>query len=86
MTIIIDDRYLIEVDKWNYTLLERTGKLDKNENEVFKPHGHFGSVESALIHLAKIQVLSSNDKLTVAEYIRELKDTAEQLVNACKGV
>lgn len=86
MTIIIDDKYLIEVDKWNYTLLERTGKFDKKENEVFKTHGYFQSVESALIHLAKIQVVSSNDKLKIAEYIRELKDTTQQLVNACKGV
>ena len=86
MTITIDDKYLIDVDKFNYTLLERTGRKDKHGNEIFKIHGHHSTLEYALQALARLRVVSENETLTLNGYIRELERITQEIVRAVQGV
>lgn len=66
--------YLINLTSENYDVLEDTGKVNKEGQRVFKTHGHFSSVESALNKISKLLV-ETNKSYTVSEYVETLKQT-----------
>ena len=86
MKIIIDEKYLIVVDKHDHTLMERTGNFDKEGKEVFKTHGYYSNVERALQSLAKIRVVSENSELSLNSYIKELERITQEIIETVKEV
>ena len=85
MEIKIDDKYFIRVDERNYTLME-IYISEKDDTERKRVHGYFSSVESALVYLSRLKVVSSDSKMTIGKYIQTLKETTDKLVKAVGGV
>lgn len=86
MIITIDEKYYVERDERNYTLKEKTGKVDKNNNSVDKTHGYFSSLLSTMTYLKHLKVLSSASKMTIDKYIKEVKRVNDELNSILKGV
>lgn len=79
---IIDEKikpYSINLTSENYDVLEDTGKTDKNDNSIYKTHGHFSNVESALNKIARL-IVEKEVVYTIEEYVNKLKETKIKLL------
>jgi hypothetical protein len=72
MKVQVEDKLYIESDERQFILKQYTGKFDKNGSELFKPLGYFGTVNQALKHLVKLNIMKSNVK-TIGELIEEVE-------------
>lgn len=86
MKIQINEDYFIEVDRYSHILHEDKHKKDKDNRDITVVHGHFNSVERALVFLARHLVRTGHLNLTLNEYLKELKKVTQELVDAVEGV
>lgn len=86
MIINIDKVFYIDKDELCYTLKEHTGKYDKKDKEIPKAYGYFSTLEDALNKLKNIKVESAHDELSLAEYIKELKEQTRIIKNSLSEV
>lgn len=68
MIINLTDNYFVEVDEYNYTLKQDTGKVDKKGRPVHNVVGYFSSLSASLRRFAEVSVINSNDHVTIREY------------------
>ena len=80
--IIIDDKYFIRVDEYNHTLLEKNTSKNKEGKLYDRPilHGHFNSVERALVKVVKLKTLEQSDNATIEEYLNILKKETQKVL------
>jgi hypothetical protein len=84
---IIDDTlfpYEIVIDQLNHIVQEDTGKLDKQGEQVYKNHGYFGNLESALSKVIGLKLINLEKTHTLAEYIEQYKLIKKQIKEAIK--
>lgn len=72
MKVQVEDKIFIESDERQFILKQYSGKFDKNDNELFKPLGYFGSINQALKHLVKLNIMKSDAK-TIGELIKDVE-------------
>lgn len=78
MKLVIDDRFYVDVDTHNYTLKEITGKNEKGEDTT-RTHGHFMQLTYLIDYMARLNVISDNDELTIVEYVKALEIEVKSL-------
>ncbi len=73
-------KYEIHHDGCSYTVCEKTNRVDKQGNDIFKSHAFCSSVENALRKVARLLIEKSDAQYTVSEYITELKNISEKII------
>lgn len=73
MKVHIEDNLYLESDEYQFVIKEYTGKLDKNNKELFKVHGYFSSIQHAMKHFLKMKVKKSTAK-TLLELVEDIKN------------
>ena len=86
MKIIIDDKYLIEVDERNYTVKEKYQAKDKEGNTIdaYKSLKYYRSLDQALHCLNRLKLSSGDDTVTLDKYIRLYKESLDELIRVVK--
>lgn len=78
MKVHIEGDLYLESDDIQFIIKEYTGKTDATGRELYKTHGYFPSVQSAVKHLVKMKVMRSTaqtlselhqDVLRIEQYI-----------------
>lgn len=72
MKIQIEGNRWVESDERQFILKEYTGKKDKHGTQLYKTHGYFPSVKSALEHFVKLKVMDST-ATTLSELLQEVR-------------
>ena len=79
MKVHIENDLYLESDGLQFIVKEYTGKQDHLGRDLYKVHGYFPSVQSAVKHLIKMKVMESTaqtlselcqDILRIEEYIQ----------------
>ena len=68
-TIRIDDTYRVEVDSYNYTLIQHVPETKTHDVVI----GYYPSLHHALIGLKREKVATELNELTIDEYIDKLR-------------
>ena len=86
MKIKIDDRFHVDIDDRNYTLVETYMGKDKDENpkEQMTVHGYFTKPEYALERIMRIKEAESEETLSIAKYIKEMIKLDYELTQALR--
>ena len=85
-TIIINEKYHIEVDRYNYTLVEtikyvnKKGKDDERDN----PLGYYPSLENALVALSRLMTVREREIYLLDEYITQSIECSKTIRNSLK--
>jgi hypothetical protein len=78
MKVEIEQNLYLESDDMQLIIKEYNGKKDANGRELYKSHGYFPTVQSAVKHLVKMKVMRSTaqtlselcqDVLRIEQYI-----------------
>lgn len=88
MKIKIDDRFHVDIDDRNYTLVETYMGKDKddNEKERTRVHGHFTKLEHAIERIIVIKDAENEITVQLEEYIQIVKGYAHELLNSVKEI
>ena len=78
--VIIDEKYHIDSHDKGHTLYYKLNTLDKKGNPQYRAEGYYRTLEKALEHTAKLKVLSKHSELEIGEYLRELKQAVNELI------
>ena len=81
MKIEIDSKWYIDVDDYQYTIVE----VKKSESKGVPytiTHGHYRDLDTSLDNLAKIITNNKAEKMNLSEYIEELKTQRKLLTDA----
>jgi hypothetical protein len=90
MKVKIDDLYAdgeykgtlyVEADERQYMLNEYNGKQDKDGRDIYKTHGFYPSVESALQKVLKLRI-SRSTSTTLHELLAEVESIREEIRTA----
>ncbi len=86
MKITINENYFIKADTYNLSLIQTYVGKDKdgNDKESQKTLGYFRTVEQVIVFMAREQLLNSHEELTIAEYIKALNQTIQELKEVCQ--
>lgn len=74
------DPYYIDVMENNHTVLEKTGKEDKEGKEIVKTHGYYSSVGSSLSKISKLLAIKDESTISLEGYITKLKTIKSELL------
>lgn len=71
--IKINEKYHIEVDRYNYTLVETIKYVNKKgeDDERDNPLGYYPALESALIALSHLMTIRERETYSLDEYITQ---------------
>ena len=88
MKIQINDKYHIDVDAYNHTLIETyVSKKKESDEEVERTRslGSFRSVETTLVRLSRYIIAQRGETLNLNEYLTELRNVQNELIDAVRG-
>lgn len=82
--IHIIENYYASVTDYGYTLLEDTGKVDKENKPVYKTHGYYGSLEETLKWLIRKRVPAKlkNGTTELSEALAIIVEAREEVMDA----
>jgi hypothetical protein len=72
LKIQVEDKIFIESDERQFILKESTGKFDDKGNALYKNLGYFATVNQALKHFVKLNIMKSEAK-NVSELITDIE-------------
>lgn len=84
--IKINEKYHIEVDRFNYTLVEtikyvnKKGEADERDNQI----GFYPSLESALVALSRLMTIRERETYSLDEYITQSIECSKTIRNSLK--
>lgn len=84
--IKINEKYHIEVDRYNYTLVEtikyvnKKGKDDERDN----PLGYYPTLQSALVALSHLMTIRERETYSLDEYINQSIESSKTIRNSLK--
>lgn len=87
MSQIIDkalEPYEIHIDAHNYALMEATNNKDKKGNIIYRNHGYFRNIESAVLKVVKIKTDEKVIIATLQGYIAQFESVKNEIINALK--
>ena len=85
----IANNYYVNVDYYNYTLLYKTNKKDKNGKDKYLTLGYFDSMKSAIraaIERMTIDEVPKEEITPVRKWVANINKANEKLENRLKGV
>lgn len=82
MKIRVNDRFFIEDDGRNYTVKEKTGKFNKDGQEIVTTHSYCSCLENALREIVRVSVLTKEDEMAIREYVNSLNESFKALREA----
>lgn len=83
-TITITDKYKIEVDQYNYTLMEIIPYTSKNgeDKERDKLCGYYPTLQNALVALSHLMTVEEQETYTLSEYITQSIESSKTVRNS----
>lgn len=80
MKVNIENNLYLESDSMQFILKEYNGNEDKHGNPLYKTHGYFPNIKSALKHVMKMKIMNS----TASNLIELREDIAriESMINS----
>jgi hypothetical protein len=78
LKIQVEDKLFVESDERQFTIKQYTGKFDDKGKELFKSLGHFNTLNQALKHLVKLNIMKS-DASTIGELIRGIEKIEKRI-------
>lgn len=88
MLHIIDD-YHAQANNYGYTVLRRTGKKDKDGQDIFITLGYVGSLQEVLALVLKDSVqrkVSGIDVIELSDTLKYVRTQANRIVKAMEGI
>lgn len=88
MLHIIDD-YHAQANNYGYTVLRRTGKKDKDGQDIFITLGYVGSLQEVLALVLKDSVqrkVSGTDVIELSDALKYVRTQANRIVKAMEGI
>ncbi|HJD35768.1 MAG TPA: hypothetical protein IAA00_02320 [Candidatus Blautia ornithocaccae] len=88
MLHIIDD-YNAQANNYGYTVLRRTGKKDKDGQDIFITLGYVGSLQEVLALVLKDSVqrkVSGIDVIELSDTLKYVRTQANRIVKAMEGI
>lgn len=85
-TIIINEKYKIEVDQYNYTLIEvvkYTNKKGENAKRD-KVLGYYPTLQNALVTLSLLMTVEEQEAYSLDEYISQSIEISKTIRNSLK--
>lgn len=82
MKIHVNDKFFIDDDGRNYTIKERTGKVNKNDQEIVTTHRYCSTIENALKEISRLMVVTEEEEMTIGEYVDSLNENFKALKDA----
>ncbi|WP_373804816.1 hypothetical protein [Jeotgalibaca porci] len=84
--IKINEKYHIEVDRYNYTLVETIKYVNKKgeDDERDNPLGFYPSLESALVALSRLMTIRERETYSLDEYITQSIESSKTIRNSLK--
>lgn len=84
--IKINEKYHIEVDRYNYTLVETIKYVNKKgeDDERDNPLGYYPALESALISLSHLMTIRERETYSLDEYINQSIESSKTIRNSLK--
>lgn len=76
--------YEINIDANNFTVEENTGKLNKENESIYRNHGYYSSLLSAISKVISLKLHAIDESLTLKEYIHkyeQIKDEIKASIN-----
>lgn len=88
MKIKIDDRFHIDIDDRNYTLVETYMGKDKDDNpkEQMTVHGYFTTLASAIEQIIRIKDVENNNTVELEEYIQIVNNHVREIRNSVQEI
>lgn len=88
MKIKIDDRFHIDIDDRNYTLVETYMGKDKDDNpkEQTTKIAYFTTLASAINRIIRIKDAENKDTVELEEYIKIVDNHVHELRNSVKEI
>lgn len=85
-TIMISEKYKIEVDQYNYTLMEiipYTNKKgeDKTRDKLW---GYYPTLQNALVALSYLMTVEEQETYTLSEYIDQSIESSKTVRNSLR--
>lgn len=78
MKVRISDKYLVEIDNYNFTLFEN--RLNKANKVVPYRVGYFMNMKAVLTKIVALESYVENGDLTFEEYLDHLNTVDEKLI------
>lgn len=84
--IRINEKYHIEVDRYNYTLVETIKYVNKKgeDDERENPLGYYPALENALIALSHLMTIRERETYSIDEYITQSIECSKTIRNILK--
>ncbi|MGH2116597.1 hypothetical protein [Aerococcus sp. L_32] len=84
--IKINEKYHIEVDRYNYTLVETIKYVNKKgeDDERDNPLGYYPALENALIALSHLMTIRELETYSIDEYITQSIECSKTIRNSLK--
>jgi len=78
--VVIDDKYFMDIDRFNYTLKKRAGfnKAGKEKNTLL---GYFSSMDFLLKKLMKMYMIDNLEKVGTLEEMKQTIDKSKEYIN-----
>lgn len=85
-TIIINEKYKIEVDQYNFTALVRVYGKDKKGNAVERGKliGHYTTLDRALVAISHLMTVDERETYSISEYIAQSIESSKTIRNSLK--
>lgn len=85
-TIIINEKYKIEVDQYNYTLIEIVKFTNKKgeKAERDKVRGYHPTLQNALVALSHLMTVGERETYSIDEYIAQSIESSKTIRNSLK--
>lgn len=85
-TIIINEKHKIEVEQYNYTLIEvvkYTSKKGENAKRD-KVLGYYPTLQNALVALSRLMTVDERETYSISEYIAQSIESSKTIRNSLK--
>lgn len=84
--IKMNEKYHIEVDRYNYTLVETIKYVNKKgeDDERDNPLGYYPALENALIALSHLMTIRERETYSLDEYITQSIECSKTIRNSLK--
>jgi hypothetical protein len=74
--------YEIVMDGSNYSVEQKSDKINKEGDLITKNHGYFTSLHSALSKIISLKLISSKKSVTLKEFIAEYTSIKDDIKNS----
>lgn len=84
----ITDEYYAQANNFGYTVLRRTGKKDKDDQDIHTTLGYVGSLQEVLNLVLKdsVQKKIAGADIELSEALQYIKEQTDRILKAMEGI